>query len=452
MLNIKMEPRLSSGGQVFQRNAREDKKLNLQINEINSAKKEQLGKIDQEMMSLKKQLLEDRKILGTRSNIKRREDRNAKIFEENCDEKPVRNSVQPKLIGLQKPTVIERKSFKPFQDRSRQLAMEQHEFKLSSPRVVSVVHEETGNFRRRLAQVQKQLPSCSTPSPRYLSRRHSIAAINFSNSLSNVCEPQTSLDNAPKNTHLSGRIAGAKVDHILLRQRRASLSHTLTPNKVDHPVDLPKLKPLKLVAERNKQVAVEESRVNKNVKVGNFSRHAEDDLRLKRSYSLPNSFPLNRDSVACKERLTAKLVSRIKPVSASNKNTPTNKRTSVFGRHFQKSPTPVTERSNEGEWIDQEDNDSLERLTVEVVENDDKEQEAENEQKLSSECELSFIPKLTLQEKMNKFFLERVEDSDEVPRTGIEQLLQEFRKEKKEGRRESIERIDEESISTAQEW
>ena len=78
-------------------------------------------------------------------------------------------------------------------------------------------------------------------------------------------------------------------------------------------------------------------------------------------------------------------------------------------------------------------------------------QELEQDQELSSAQELSFIPKATLQEKMNKFFMEWVEGSDEEPRTDIEELLQEFRKEKKEeGREELNERMDEDISVTAQ--
>jgi len=85
MFNLKMEPRWNSEiGQVMQSNAKEQRKLKQQISHINNAKREQLGKIDQEMMSLRKQLLEDRKILGTRSDIKRREYQNANILETGC--------------------------------------------------------------------------------------------------------------------------------------------------------------------------------------------------------------------------------------------------------------------------------------------------------------------------------------------------------------------------------
>jgi len=52
---------------------------------------------------------------------------------------------------------------------------------------------------------------------------------------------------------------------------------------------------------------------------------------------------------------------------------------------------------------------------------------------------------------MNKFFSNWVEGCDEETRTDIEELLQEFRKEKREGRQEINEDIALESKDTAQE-
>lgn len=52
---------------------------------------------------------------------------------------------------------------------------------------------------------------------------------------------------------------------------------------------------------------------------------------------------------------------------------------------------------------------------------------------------------------MNKFFSNWVEDCDEETRTDIEELLQEFRKEKREGRQDINEDIVVESKGTAQE-
>ena len=449
MFNLKMEPRWTSEiRQVLQSTVKEDKKLKLEISRINTARKEQLGKIDQEMMSLRKQLLEDSKLFGTRSDIKRREDRNANILEDTCEERQVRNSVQPKLVGLEKPEVIDRKSFRPFQERARhKLAVEKHGRKLSPSRLLSTVHEGSGTFRRNVAEMGKLSPSCSTPANRHRSRRHSIAEINFTDTLRKLSPPQTNSGTAPNNVNLSSGMMGGKVDHPLLRQRRASLPNAM---KQDRAVDLPKLKPIKLVPEEG--LSMEESRGNRNAKLGNFSRHVDNDFRWKRRNSLPkfDNFPSNKDSsMACKERLTARLVSRAKPGSASNRNRPLNKRASIFGRTFKKNPTPVTERSNEGDWNEQDNSDSLDRISL-VEDNDDKEQDPATEQQLSSEQELRFIPKATLQEKINKFFLDWMEGSDEEPRTDIEELLQEFRKEKKKERKEFNEQIGEEG-NTVQE-
>lgn len=449
MFNLKMEPRWNSEiGQVLQSNAKEDKKLKLETSRINTARKEQLGKIDQEMMSLRKQLLEDCRLFGTRSDIKKREDRNANILEDISEERQVRNSVQQKLVGLEKPEVIDCKSFKPFQERARhKLAVEQHGRKLSPSRLFSAVHEGSGTFRRNVAVLGKLSPSCSTPANRHRSRRHSTAEINFTDTLRKLSPPHTNSGTAPNNVNLSRGMMGGKVDHPLLRQRRASLPNA---RKQDRAVDLPKLKPIKLVPEEG--LSMEESRGNHNAKLGNFSRHVDNDLRWKRRNSLPNfdNFPSNKDSsMACKERLTARLVSRAKPGSASNRNRPLNKRASIFGRTFKKNTTPVTERSNEGDWNEQDNSDSLDRISL-VEDNDDKEQDPATEQQLSSEQELSFIPKATLQEKINKFFLDWVEGSDEEPRTDIEELLQEFRKEKKKERKEFNEQIGEEG-NTVQE-
>ena len=453
MFNLKMEPRWNSEiGQVLHTNAKEDKKLKLQITRINTAKKEQLGKIDQEMMSLRRQLLEDRKILGTRSDVKRRE-------EDNCDEKELRNSIQPKLMGpLQTPEVIDRRSFKPFHQRPRQkLTVEQLEPRQLSPSRIHVsagVKEGSAVFRRRLSEVSgKRSPTCSTPAARYPSRRHSIAEINFSDSLSKLCSPRTSSARGPNNTNLSS----GKVGHPLLRQRRASLPHAMIPERPDHlSTDLPKLNPIKLFPEKTSKLATDDSRANQNVKVGKFSRHVDGDARYKRRNSLPNfgSFASNQDSsVVSKERLTARLVSKAKlPGSSGDRNIPAApaKHASIFGRH-QKYPTPVSERSNEGNWAKQEDSDSLDSVSMADENENTVGQEPEQDQELSSAQELSFIPKATLQEKMNKFFMEWVEGSDEEPRTDIEELLQEFRKEKKEeGREELNERMDEDIGATAQ--
>lgn len=433
---MKMEPRWSSEiGQVMQSNAKEEKKLKQQISRINTAKREQLGKIDQEMISLRRQLLEDRKIFGTRSDIKRREDKNANILEGSCEDKQV-HSVQPKLTGLQKHDIIDRNCFKSFQERSRHRAFEQHERKLSPPRYVATVQEGNSSLRKKMPEVGMLPPSCSTPSIR-AARRHSIAEINLNNTLLSKLCPQTNAGSArPKNTSFSSAVvgAGAKIDHPRLRQRRASLpAHSLALDR-EHSVDLPKLKTIKLQPEGAKLAMEKDSKVNQNVKLGNFSRHVDGDLRWKRRNSLPNfdNFPTSKDSMACKERLTARLMQckPKKPGSATHRNVASPTKPSIFGRKFKKNPTPVTERSDEAaDFNEQDESESLGRVSI-VEANEPKENE-----ELSSEQELSFIPKATLQEKMNKFFLEWVEGPDEEPRADIEELLQEFQKEKAERRR-----------------
>ena len=428
--NLKMEPRWNSEvGHVMQSNAKEERKLKLQISRINTVKREQLGKIDQEMISLRKQLLEDRKIFGTRSDIKRREDKNAKILEGSCEEKQA-HSVHPKLTGLQKHEINDRSCFKPFQERLRQKGLEQQERKLSQTRFVAAVQEGNGSLRK-MPDTGMLSPSCSTPSIRY-GRRHSIAEINLNDTLLSKLCPQTNNGSVPpKNTSLSSTVVGAgvKMDHPRLRQRRASLPHAIALGR-EHSVDLSRLKPVKFQPERGKLVMDKESKVNRNVKLGNFSRHVDDDLRWKRRNSLPNfdNFSTRKDPMASKERLTARLVQcKTKPGSAKQRNGAPPTRPSVFGRDFKKNPTPVTERS--ADCDEQDENESLGRVSI-VEAN-----EPEENEELSSEQELSFIPKATLQEKMNKFFLEWVEGPDEEPRTDIEELLQEFRKEKVEKRR-----------------
>ena len=454
MLKLKMEvPRWSSDiGQAFQSNAMEDRKLKVQINRINSAKKEKLEKIDQEMMSLKKQLLEDRKLLGTRSVIQRRENKNANILVENSDQKHV--CVQPKLIGPQKAEVTESKSFKPIQERSRdEIAVKQNYIRMRPSRLVSVVREKNDNFGRRGVsfEVEKFAPSSSTPAPRCRGRRHSIAEINLSDSFSKICTPQTSSGNATiRNEQIGSGITGGKLDHPLLRQRRASLPYTLTPERRENLIASPRLKPIRFAPDK---LAVDESKASPNVKLGNFSRHVEgSNLRRKRRNSLPNfdNFPSSRDSMASKERLTARLVSRTKPASARQRNMSPSKRISAFGRQFKKNPTPVTEQSNEGDSNEEEESESLERISQGEGDND-KDKEIESEKEPSVAQELCFIPKATLQEKMNKFFSNWVEDCDEETRTDIEELLQEFRKEKREGRQDINEDIVVESKGTAQE-
>lgn len=453
MLKLKMEvPRWSSDiGQVFQSNAMEDRKLKVQINRINSAKKEKLEKIDQEMMSLKKQLLEDRKLLGTRSDIQRREDKNANILVENSDQKHV--CVQPKLIGPQKAEVTESKSFKPIQERSRnEIAVKQNDIRMRPSRLVSVVREKNDNFGRRGVsfEVEKFAPSSSTPAPRRRGRRHSIAEINLSDSFSKICTPQTSSGNATiRNEQIGSGITGGKLDHPLLRQRRASLPYALTPEKRENLIASPRLKPIRFAPEK---LAVDESKASPNVKLGNFSRHVEgSNLRRKRRNSLPNfdNFPSSRDSMASKERLTARLVSRTKPASARQRNMSPSKRISAFGRQFKKNPTPVTEQSNE-DCNEEEESESLERIS-QGEGNDDKDKATESEKEQSVAQELCFIPKATLQEKMNKFFSNWVEGCDEETRTDIEELLQEFRKGNRKGRQEINEDIAVESKDTAQE-
>ena len=428
MLKLKVEvPRWSSDiGQVFQSKAMEDRKLKVQINRINSAKKEKLEKIDQEMMSLKKQLLKDRKLLGTRSDIQRREDKNANILVENLDQKHV--CVQPKLIGPQKAEVTESKSFKPIQERSRnEIAVKQNDNRMRPSRLVSVVREKNNFGRRGVSfEVEKFAPSSSTPAPRCHGRRHSIAEINLSDSFSKICTPQTSSGNATiRNEQIGSGITGGKLDHPLLRQRRASLPYALTPEKRENLIVSPRLKPIRFAPDK---LVVDESKASQNVKLGNFSRHVEgSNLRRKRRNSLPkfDNFPSNRDSMTSKERLTARLVSRTKPASARQRNMSPSRRISAFGRQFNKNPTPVTEQSNEGDCNEEEESESLERISLGEGDND-KDKETESEKEPSVAQELCFIPKATLQEKMNKFFSNWVEGCDEETRTDIEELLQEF--------------------------
>ena len=431
MFNLKMEPRWHSEiGQVMHSNAKEEKILKRQITRINNAKREQLGKIEREMITLRKQLLEDRKILGTRSDIRKREDKNANILEGNGEDKQV-NIVQPKLTGFQKHDTVDRNCFKPFEERSRHKAFEQSERKWSPSKFVSTAQEGNSCFRKRMPDVGMLPPSCSTPSIRS-GRRHSIAEINFNADtlLSKICPQTNSVSAQTKNTTLSSTVVGAgiKIDHPRLRQRRASMPHAI-PRERDHsPLDLPKLKTINLQHERSKLAIEKDSKVNQNVKLGNFSRHVDGDLKWKRRNSLPNfdNFPTSKDSMAGKERLTARLAQcKPKPGSAAQRNATSSAKPSVFGRKYKKYPTPVTERSDEAGCEELDENESLGHASI-VEENEPK----ENEELSSSEQELSFIPKATLQEKINKFFMEWVDGPDDEPRTDIEELLQEFRKKK----------------------
>ena len=428
MFNLKMEPRWNSEiGQVLQSNAKEEKKLKLQINRINSAKREQLGKIDQEMLSLRKQLLEDRKILGTRSDIKRRTDNNGNVLEGSNEAKQV-SIVQPKLSGLQKSEAFDRNCFKTFQERSRLTTVEQRERKTSPPRLAFTEKEGNRNSpRRKVPEVGVLPPSCSTPSIRY-GRRHSIAEINFSaDKLLSKIYPQTISESVP--------MASVKFDHPRLRQRRASLPQAVMLDR-DHSLDLPKLKTMKFQPERSKLALEKDSKLsNQDIKVGNFSRGVGGDVRTRRRRnSLPNfdSLPTNRDSMVCKERLTARLMqSKTKPGSAVTRNVTSPTKSSIFGRQFRKNPTPVSEKSDEANCEEQVENLSLDRMSLEEADDP-----GVDDEPLSCEQELSFIPKATLQEKMDKFFLEWVEGPEEEPRTDIEELLEEFRKEKEKKRHE----------------
>lgn len=136
--------------------------------------------------------------------------------------------------------------------------------------------------------------------------------------------------------------------------------------------------------------------------------------------------------MACKERLTAKLMhSKPKPSSAVGRNVVSPTETSIFGRKFKRKPTPISEKSDEGNSGNEqgdEDDESLSLDRPSLAEAND----PGSDQPHSCEQELSFIPKATLKEKMDKFFLEWVDELEEEPRIDIEELLQEFQKEKEE--------------------
>lgn len=162
------------------------------------------------------------------------------------------------------------------------------------------------------------------------------------------------------------------------------------------------------------------------MKLANFSR--------RRRNSLPNFhiLPPNRDSMACKERLTAKLMhTKPKPRSAVSRNVTSPTKSSIFGRKFKKNPTPVTEKSDEGKSENEQSDEDDESLSLDRPSLAEANEPGPDEP-LSCEQELSFIPKATLKEKMDKFFLEWVDEPEEEPRIDIEELLQEFRKEKEE--------------------
>lgn len=429
MFNFKMEPRWTSEiGQIMQTNAKEEKKLKLQINRINSAKRVQLDKIDQEMMTLRKQLLDDRKILGTRSDIKKRDEKNG-------DEEGQKvKIVEPTFAGFQKPDAIDRNGFKTFQERSRQRAIEQQESRPTPSRMRATEKDGNNNFRRKMSDLGMLPPSCSTPSIRG-GRRHSIAEINLNDTLlSKICA-QTNTSSSPIKKGASGALmtgADVKIDHPRLRQRRGSLPPAMTYER-DHSMDLPKIKNMKFQPERGSKLESEkESKMmsHMDMKLANFSR--------RRRNSLPNFhiLPPNRDSMACKERLTAKLMhTKPKPRSAVSRNVTSPTKSSIFGRKFKKNPTPVTEKSDEGKSENEQSDEDDESLSLDRPSLAEANEPGPDEP-LSCEQELSFIPKATLKEKMDKFFLEWVDEPEEEPRIDIEELLQEFRKEKEEKQQE----------------
>lgn len=174
--------------------------------------------------------------------------------------------------------VVDRNCFKPFQERSRHRTSEKQESKFSPSRFVPTVQEGIGSFKKKIPDAGMLPPSCSTPS--FRSGRHSIAGINLNDTLLSKLYPQTKPGNVPpKNTSSSSSmmgLAGSKLDHPRLRQRRASLPQGLALDR-DRSFDLPKLKTIKLQPERgHSKLAIDkESKANQNVKLGNFSRHVD---------------------------------------------------------------------------------------------------------------------------------------------------------------------------------
>lgn len=414
-------------------NLRERKRLEGHIKELHSSTKFRMNKIDREMMVLKKQLEENRKVYGTHCDISRENDQN----EAQLKITKVVTRTPSSLSVSRRPSTV-----RAGRRHSIASPMEMNRFN-EKPRQISL------EIPRQLL-ASNNAPTRTKERP----RRHSIASP--SNEMTINYTPSVNNNNSKDDNTKDER---PPESFSVVRKKCPNFSSSFTgkglqcPGQQNSNNAAPQNPQTRVFARRTNYTIVfgdgEQVDENNNKKTSHSSRANGEKLAeistkrstdvpskktfFQRRKSLPNLF-LHENSSVFKtsnktEKLTAKLPTRI--ASATTRGQPQQQQTT-------RRPTPVEEKSES----DDENNDDEHKSKSESKKDDESSDEENNKDDDDEvEClseddgtvprELRILPKITLEEKIQKYFAGTVVDGVQSVKPGhFEEVLEQFKTKK----------------------
>lgn len=418
---MKTQSRWANHKNAFNNNAIEDRKLQIELNRINTAALCKMGKINEEMVGLRRQLLEERKILGTRSGIRA-----------DSSDTPKNSSA----VGCEGEGKEEGHHALQVLSKMKHSSLRESTFRIEknlNPSRVLVTEKETlcngqGNTGPQTSTSVRALFPCSQSSK--LSRdnsssvsltRRASASLGRSNFGSSDFGP-----NRPRLGQRRFSLPGHMNPPESQTTSSSRLASPCTTNKADPPHA-----GLLATAE------VKESKEN-ITRTGHRGFICKNNISTnKRRHSLPIcSFHEHRKAANC--LLTAKLstgtYSRNSSTTATSSQQPNPRlkgsgKTAHRAEYAGKKPAPLvssTTKPTQRKSVFKPQHNSVPEL---VSEREAKKEEGENDDdhRPSDDPELRDIPNITLTEKMQRFFVNYVEGECQAG-VDFEQLLMEYRR------------------------
>ncbi|KXJ22824.1 hypothetical protein AC249_AIPGENE26100 [Exaiptasia diaphana] len=453
-------------------NLREQKRLEGHIKELHSSTRFRMNKIDREIMALKKQLEENRKVYGTHCDISRQKDKNeaqlkiTKVTATPSSLQSVRPStkVRPgRRHSIASPmemkldySGLERGITTNFIDENVYYGKDN---KNTQRARLSAFSNSTEKLRQASIGTPQGLATPNIPSTKNIKqqRRHSIASPTNQEMTLLDYKPEISM-NSPI-VAFSGKDKNIEVDPVTLDRSAGYFS--VTRKKYPRFSSSFAGKRLQSQGPQNNKAAPQNSETRGFARRTNYtlvfsdSEHVDDKCKKARHFSqataekpftnlndvpskktlfqrrrsLPNAvLRTNKCNVSAfktsnkTEKLTAKLPTRVASARTLQPQQRQNRR-----------PTPVEEnteseeKNNESEHKSKSESKKGNKSNDEDKSKDDDEVECFSEDEATEPHELRMLPKITLEEKIEKYFAGTDENANSVIPGHFQEVLEQFK-------------------------
>jgi hypothetical protein len=418
---------------LFSSNTREQKKLEEQIKKLNSTARFQMNKIDREIVELKEQLVDNQKMFGTRCDIKRR----ASYVHFPGEERVTVREGVAKLGELKFEKDIEKSAWDNFRGRRRHTISETVNVATHrnlNPARIIVTTKTTATLSEETEDrsVSQNSSCCFTRRKQSFASASQLHVLTTSRiSKENECQrPMTSRKWSRQNS-----MSSPSLENTGEKTFRKPCKNETTKRAETHYFD----------AQKRSNIVKESNGVQVKNKARHIlqRRHTMPDFMLPANQEQNNKIPfINTRTRQSTGKLTAKLPNRVDFAKVRGGESESLKQVRKTIDSFKiRRPTPVEaeertkNETDEEEEEEEESKDEIKDNNLEVTvedkqQNDDEEEEEDKDQeqeeasgygeevKTNPIDEPCGIPKITLAEKIEKFFAGAIESEAESKITG----------------------------------